>query len=186
MRAVEQNGQARALLADVVTALTPGRAERELLRLAAWSMLQDAPDAAPYGWTHCLTLPLGVLGNVNVSERPAACVAVAATYVLGFRATLGTARIDASHVPELPATRSLTGASPQAAAAVAWHASSAERRAVVTTLATRAAVHRDAHLAKYTLACLDVAERDVEAAPLYLAAAAYLGAWWDAHGPLGD
>lgn len=80
----------------------------------------------------------------------------------------------------------MTGVSPRAAAAVAWHASSAERPAVVTTLATRAAVHRDAHLAKYTLACLDVAERDVAAAHLYLAAAAYLGAWWDAHGTPAD
>jgi hypothetical protein len=34
-------------------------------------------------------------------------------------------------------------------------------------------------LAKYTMACLIAVDRDPEESALYLAAAAYLGAWWD-------
>ena len=180
MQAVERSGQARALLGDLVASLSPRAAERELLRLAAWSMLQDSADEAPYGWTHCLTLPLGVLGNVDVSARPRHCVAVAATYVLGMRATRGAARLDPARVPPATAIRSLAGAAPPVAAAVAWHTPLVERSALVTTLASRAAVHHDAHVAKYTLACLGATERDPAAAPLYLSAAAYLQAWWDA------
>jgi hypothetical protein len=48
-------------------------------------------------------------------------------------------------------------------------------------LATAAAVHHDAHRVKYTLACLEAAGDDPGAAPLYLAAAAHLNAWWEAH-----
>ena len=48
----------------------------------------------------------------------------------------------------------------------------------MTTLATEAALHHDAHLAKYTLACFDAAANDRKTAPLFIAAAAYLGAWW--------
>jgi hypothetical protein len=46
-------------------------------------------------------------------------------------------------------------------------------------LVERAAIHADAHLVKYTTACLLAADRDPQEASLYLAAAAYLGAWWD-------
>ena len=45
-------------------------------------------------------------------------------------------------------------------------------------LAARAASHEDAHLAKYTLACFDAAAGNPRRRRLYLAAAAYLGAWW--------
>jgi hypothetical protein len=44
--------------------------------------------------------------------------------------------------------------------------------------AGRVSVHPDAHYAKYTLACLDVAERDRDASHLFLASAAWLGAYW--------
>ena len=57
--------------------------------------------------------------------------------------------------------------------------------AVVTALATRAALHPDAHLAKYTLACADAAAADPHQRRLYLAAAAYLSAWW-AQVPVDD
>jgi hypothetical protein len=46
-------------------------------------------------------------------------------------------------------------------------------------LVERAALHADAHLAKYTMTCLVAADRDPQESALYLAAAAYLGAWWD-------
>ena len=157
MEAVERHGNAAAHLAGPVRALPPAQAERVLLRVAALSMLQDDPAHAPYGWSHCLTLPQAVLANADVARDPGALVAVAATHVLGFRATLGTVALD-THKP-LPALADAP----------------AEQ---ITQLATRAALHPDAHLAKYTLACFDAAARDAEAAPLFLAAAASLGAWW--------
>lgn len=158
MEAVERHGNAATHLAGPARALTPAQAERVLLRVAALSMLQDDPAHAPYGWSHCLTLPQAVLANADVARDPGALVAVAATHVLGFRATLGKVALDTDK--PLPA----------------FADAPAEQ---ITPLATRAALHPDAHLAKYTLACFDAAARDTEAAPLFLAAAASLGAWWD-------
>jgi hypothetical protein len=143
-------------------------ARRTLLRVAARSMLQDDPDAAPYGWTHCLTMPQAVL--VTADEHgvdPDLAVAVAATYVLGFRSTLGRVRLDDGWVPE---RRSAVGG--------AWWAAPDERGPVAQELATFGALHEDAHVAKYTLACLDAADADPEATPLFLAAAAHLHEWW--------
>jgi hypothetical protein len=100
-----------------------------------------------------------VLMNADVTTDAHALVAAAATQVLGFRATLGRVALDVDAVP----------APPPAAPAE-----------LTTALATHAALHPDAHLAKYTLACFDAAERDADAAPLFLAAAAHLGAWWEA------
>ena len=48
-------------------------------------------------------------------------------------------------------------------------------------LATRAALHRDAHVAKYTLACFDAAACDPDFTSLYFAAAAHLFDWWQQH-----
>ena len=53
-----------------------------------------------------------------------------------------------------------------------------DRAEIAAVLAGRAAAHEDAHLAKYTLACLQLTETDPDFAHGYLAAAAYLGAWW--------
>lgn len=192
MLAAEPHGQAAARLAGPVRALSPAQAERVLLRVAALSMLQDDPASAPYGWTHCLTLPQAVLANADVAADPAALVAVAATHVLGFRATLGQVALDPAGVPPpAPTDLSMTSAArlrrrdldPAAAAGLAYHAPIAERDELMTVLATHAALHTDSHLAKYTLACFDAAARDPEAAPLFLAAAASLGAWWDVHAP---
>ena len=151
--AVQNNGMAARLLAGPCQTLTVPQAQRVLLRLAALSMLQDTPQHAPYGWTHCLSLPQAVLANADASRDPQALVAIAATHVLAFRATLGTVALEVSDVI----------ADPQIS---------------VTALASHAATHPDAHLAKYTLACLDAADNDLQAAPLFLAAAAHLGRWW--------
>ena len=155
LRAVERSGDAARLLAGPVYAMSPQAAERVLLRVAALSMLQDDPAHAPYGWTHCLTLPQALLANADVASDVQALVAVAATHVLGFRATQGAVALKAGALP------------------------AAAPGALTTALATHAALHPDAHLAKYTLACLDAAARDAEAAPLFLSAAAWLGAWWE-------
>jgi hypothetical protein len=122
-------------------------------------------------------MPQAVLGIAPACADPAAAMAVAATYVLGFRATLGRVRLDPAWTPGPPAyadpVESLE-ASPGEAAAGVWHAPDAALPAVVTRLATRAATHHDAHLVKYTLACLDAGRADPASSRLFLAAAAFL------------
>lgn len=153
--AVEHSGDAARLLAPLIDSLTITDARRVLLRVAAWSMLQDDPKHAPYGWTHCLTLPQALLQNADVSQAHQALIAVAATEVLGMRATEGNIDLDTTRLlPSLPPTPS------------------------IEALVTFAATHRDAHVAKYTLACLQAAGDDPEAAPLFMSAAAYLHDWW--------
>jgi hypothetical protein len=127
-------------------------------------MLQDNPDAVPYGWTHCLTMPQAVLVAGEHGADPDIAVAVAATYVLGFRATQGRVRLDDGWRP-----------ASGTAAARAWSGDTSE---LEEELVVFGALHPDAHVAKYTLACLDAAESDPEAGRLYLAAAAHLHEWW--------
>ena len=187
MHLVERSGLAAELLDAPTRALDAATASRLLARVAAWSMLQDAPEHAPYGWSHCLSMPQAVLGIADLCADPAAAIAVAATYVLGFRATLAKVALDPEWQPARPAPASgrdplaLLDGSPDEAAAGVWYAPPALLPALVTRLATRAALHHDAHLVKYTLACLDAAHADPAAARLFLAAAAFLSAWWRAY-----
>jgi len=144
-------------------------------------MLQDDPGQAPYGWTHCLSMPQAVLGIAGACRDPRTAVAVAATHVLGFRSVLGRVKLDPRWRPEPPSVADpveALGGSPAEAAAGVWHASREDQSRLVGALASRAAIHPDAHLAKYTVACLDAARADPEEQHLYLAAAAYLSAWW--------
>lgn len=180
MLAVEANGYAEWLLTDVTADLSVAAAQRALLRAGAMSMLQDDPGHAPYGWSHALTMPQGVLACADASRDRRLIVRVAATHALGFRATLGKARLrDAP--PPTSASGDIVNVAPIDAAGAVFYADAGEAGEIRTTLATRAATHGDAHLAKYTLACFDAAARDREAARWFLAAAAYLGAWWDAN-----
>ncbi len=156
--AVERSGDAARRLAGPLQTLSLQQAECVLLRVAAMSMLQDDPAHAPYGWTHCLTLPQALLANADAAADPRALIAVAATQVLAFRATLGKTTLVADAPVPAPG---------------------ADIASLTTLLTTRAALHPDAHLAKYTLACFDATARDPAAAPLFLAAAARLGAWWE-------
>lgn len=160
MLAVEAGGFAARTLARATAHLSLAEARRDLMRIAALAMLQDDPDHAPYGWSHCLTMPQGVLALAAQGTDPRRAIRVAATQVLGFRATLGRVTLEAGGEPP----GAPLGMAPD-----------------VTALVARAAPHADTHLAKYTLACLDAADHDREARGLYLAAAAHLGAWWDAH-----
>jgi hypothetical protein len=180
MNQAEESGLAAKLLAGVVGAHPDAvAARRELARVAAWSMLEEPPEYAPYGWSHCLTMPQAVLGLAGRGTSPRTAVAVAATHVVGFRAALGSRALDGSWAPSPPATADLgeaIAAGPEEAAATAWHA--ADEDEVVTELATRASLHHDAHLVKYTLACLDAAADDPDQRRLYLASAASLSAWW--------
>lgn len=181
MSLVERSGLAAEVLDGPTRSRDAARTALVLSHVAAWSMLQDDPARAPYGWSHCLSMPQGVLGIADSCSDPSDAIAVAATFALGFRATLGKVALDPGWRPERPDRADPDGAlggSPAEAAAVVWHAAPERVPALVAALATRAAIHPDAHLAKYTLACFDAAASDPEASRLHLAAAAFLAAWW--------
>ena len=175
--AVEQSGDAARLLGEAIYDMSAQQAERILLRIAAYSMLQDNPDEAPYGWTHCLTLPQGLLHNRDASSNHHALIAVAATHVLANRAIHGRVAINVD-APAKTSQKNLANADPVSAASIAFHAPSGTRTEIMVELATYALTHEDAHLVKYTLACFEAAANDGDAAPVFMAAAAYLGAWW--------
>jgi hypothetical protein len=181
MHQVDSSGVAAEVLSPVVgSRFDSDAATRAMLRVAAWSMLQDDPAYAPYGWTHCLTLAQAAAGVAPFARQPRRVLAVAATHVVGFRAAMSSGPIVAHYEPDPVPEEPLAAldAAPATAAAAVWHATPADLQRVTTELASRAALHPDAHLAKYTLACFDAAHRDPEQHRLYLAAAAYLAAWW--------
>jgi hypothetical protein len=153
------------------------------LRIAALSMLQDDPHFAPYGWSHCLTLPHAIVEILPWLSDQHRASAIAATYVVAFRAAEGRADLDTRFAPEPTPVTPLDAleAEPATAAGAWYHASDAVLADALPHLVARAGSHEDAHLAKYTLACLASAERDVSARRIYLAAAASLAAWWATH-----
>jgi hypothetical protein len=181
MSLVDESGLAHELLADVTIGLPVDEARRDHQRVAAMSMIQDEPSNAPYGWSHCLPMPQGALAIAHHSSDLRVAVGVAATYVLGFRATQSSNPIDPAWVParyEHDPVGPAVELDPHVAAATALHAGPEQRTRIVQQLIDHAAPHHDAHLAKYTLACLDAGALDGEQTHLYLAAATYLAAWW--------
>lgn len=116
-------------------------------------MLHDDEAQAPYGWTHALTMPQAVLSlaGAGVNERTA--LAVAGTFALGFRLAHGTVELPVIIEPAMSA-------------------------ATVSEVAAAAAQHEDAHLVKFTLACIHAVAADPEFEGLYLNAAAHLIEWW--------
>ena len=100
MLAVERDGYAARILAPATSAVAVRDAERVLLRVAALSMLQDDPAHAPYGWTHCFTLPQSILSLADAVPDAVRAVRIAATHALGFRATLGRTRLVHPYAPE--------------------------------------------------------------------------------------
>jgi hypothetical protein len=183
MALVDDTGLAHRTLADVTQGLSIAEARCQLLPIAAMSMLQDEPTNAPYGWTHSLTLPQATLAVAHLASDAQRAIDVAATYVLGYRATQSSGPIDPSWEPDPPSrfVDEVTHLDPPAAAATAWHATSSRRVDITQRLIDHAAPHHDAHLAKYTLACLDAAAQDPANERLFLAAAAYLASWWRHH-----
>jgi hypothetical protein len=183
MARVDEPGTAANQLRGVVGGDDIAARGRAILRAAAWSMLLEPDDHAPYGWSHSLTMPQAVVGLGRagvVDPRPA--LAVAGTYVVGFRSLLAERAL----VPEFPhddpglPLAEAFAAGPDAAAAAVWHGlgRDLDPRVVIGELTTRASSQRDAHLVKYTLACLDAAADDPEHARLFLSAAASLVGWW--------
>lgn len=172
--------RAHAILAGSLPGLTVEAATPVVLRTAARSMLQDDPTHAPYGWTHALTVPQAVLGlTLGTGADPATALAVATNAVLGFRGAMGQRPLDLTwEPPAVPGGLEALAGSPAEAAGAAFHAAAAGVPALEARLATAAALHADAHLAKYTLACLDACGQDPAGAAWYRAAAAYLAAWW--------
>jgi hypothetical protein len=177
----------RGVLAGLCTSdgtfVPPAQPAVELLRVAALGMLQGPPEHAAYGWTHCLTLAQGALrAGAWAGDAPTG-VYVAAVYIAAHVAAYAGRPIDLQHQPA-PTPLDLDDAlhaAPAVAAGAAWHAPERAR----AVLATAAAVNHDAHRAKYMLACLEAAGDDPAAERLYLAAAAHLHAWWEAH-PAAD
>lgn len=151
----------------------PGRAvttgaRRALTRVAALAMVRDTTDHAPYGWTHCLTLPQAVLTLAPRLEAVGVpALAIAATLVLGFRASQASVPLDPGDALVRPAHPT----------------TEVDRR---RHLVTEAARRHDAHVAKYLLAVLTEADRDPGAAHLYLRAGEHLLEVWDAGGPDPD
>ncbi len=182
MHQAEESGLAPELLSGIVSTVPSIRVARaQLARVAAWSMLQEPPDHAPYGWSHCLTMPQAVMGVAGDGAAARTALAVAATYVVGFRAALGRTAISPSAAPARTDHERLPHAieaGRDAAASWVWHAPRSARGEIRTELASRAATHHDAHLVKYTLASFDAAAVDPEHERLYLAAAASLSAYW--------
>ena len=151
-------------------------------------MLLEGDEFAPYGWSHCLTLPQAVLrhrrrgaGDPSPRSRWPAPTSSAS-------ARRRPARPRPTPPEPIPAShwRDALDADRATAAAAAWHAPGGDRAALISELATRASIRHDAHLVKYTLACIDAAADDPAHARLFLAAAASLGAWWQAHGDPDD
>jgi hypothetical protein len=143
-------------------------AARALTRVAALAMVRDTPDHAPYGWTHCLTLPQAILTLApRLVRARVPALSIAATHVLGIRAALATTVLDATDELLRPADPATID----------------RRRRHLTAEAAR---RHDAHVAKYLLAVLTEAERDPEASELHLTAGEHLLAVWDATGPDPD
>jgi len=187
MQAAEQAGLPDRLLGDaLLSSADEARCEgalRTACRIAALSMLEDKPEPAKYYWTHCLTLPHAAWALTRcLPGRSFAAEAAhtAAIWVMAIRASHGNG--DLKPLPELEHVEmDLTEAlvhSPRAAASVAWFARPDQRPQIEQTLASEAAIRNDAHLVKYTWACLDAAVQDPTHAPLLHAAAAYLCSIW--------
>ena len=83
-------------------------ARRILLRTAAQSMLQDNRMPLPTDGP-LLTMPQAVLVAAEHGADPDVAITVAATYVLGFRATQGRVQIDPSWTPRTPPPGRLGG-----------------------------------------------------------------------------
>ncbi len=164
MDQVERSGVAHDLLLPALDDAVDDLASsaRVLLRAASWSMCHDDESEAAYGWSHCLTMPQGVLALAGRGVAPRTALAVAATFVAGFRAGDGLEALPALGDDDAPVVAPVGSLDP-------------------ATLAANASLHHDAHLVKYTLACLHAAEDDPAWAHVHLAAAAFLADWWRRH-----
>ena len=188
MHQVDNGGVAAELLGPALDGLGVDRAGRVLLRSAARAMLMGPVEHVPFGWSHTLTMPQAALAVGRSIANPQLAVDVAGTYVVGMIAALATAPIPTEVSLPDPGGE-FDGALRQgrdAAAGWVWHAPAGALVGLPGELATRASARHDAHIVKYTLACLDQVAADPEAARLYLAAAAGLLGFWAQMGEADD
>ncbi len=169
---------ARGLLASIDLHDHHG-ASQAITRAAALSMLTETTEHAPYGWSHCLTMPQALCRLVHYSTDPQRLLAIAATHIVGFRAAFATRPLSATYDPPKPSTpwKQALDEDPDLAAQAVWHSTDSVEQ-IIHELARRAATNHDTHLVKYTVACFDATVDDPDAGRLYLAAAAKLSAWW--------
>ena len=179
MDQAERSGVASAVL---TTALPDSIAAvlQSVQRVAARSMVQEDTQYAPYGWTHCLTMPQAVCSVADECTDPRRALFVAATHVVGFRAAFAPTPLDLEWEPTVPNIDPVAALDhdPDLAAAAAWHCDRARRTALWRALITQAAQHEDAHFVKYVEACRWAASGDPGFEHGYLAAAAKLAAYW--------
>lgn len=185
MHQVDDGGVAAELLGPALDGLGVDDASRVLLRTAARAMLTGPVEHVPFGWSHTLTMPQAALAVGRSIANPQLAVDVAGTYVVGMIAALATGPIPVEvSLPDPGGVLDdalLQGR--DAAAGWVCHAPAAALVGLPGELATRASARHDAHIVKYTLACLDQVAADPEAVRLYLAAAAGLLGFW---GQLGE
>lgn len=158
---------------------------RAVMRVSAHAMLQDDPEQAKFGWSHCFTLPQAACGlsSLNVDRKLA--LATTMVWIMAYRTILSERPLDFTYRPP-PSRASLREAlhsGPDQAARRFWHAAPEEITAIHRLLATEAAVRNDQHLVKYTRACFDMCGFDPGSWRLYLASAAKLCALWIAETP---
>lgn len=146
-------------------------------------MLTEPADHAKYGWTHCLSLPEAVWGLDSISTQRQSDTAAAVEFAVAYRSTIGTRELsaDPSRVVVLPGERDRVEA-----AAVFIEQLHIDSERARTDLISAACSRSDCHLVKYTLSALSCADRDHEAAELYLSSAAALLALWKREVPDSD
>jgi hypothetical protein len=186
MHRVDGASESKSIAANAVAGLVGGvdigARARALQRSAAWSMVREPNEHAPYGWTHCLTMAQAVLGTASAFADPARALAIAASHVVGFRTSMASTPSQGPEPvdPRVDVAEALDGIDDDAsiAGAAAFHLDVERRPWLWMELAGRASAHHDAHLVKYTVACIDAARMDPAAEALYLSAVATLSAWW--------
>jgi hypothetical protein len=162
MSQIDTGNVGTAMLASVLSDNPDvAMARRTLTRAAAVCMLRGDPTHAPYGWTHAFTMPQGALALAGVGVSPRTAVAVAVTFFAGFRVAYDPGTTGSLTDEAAPDYLPADAPTPD-----------------VTTLATFAALHRDEHLVKYTLACFHAADDDPAWRSVYLRAADHLVDWW--------
>ena len=129
-----------------------------------------------------------ILRRCSTSHLPCASRSRLLFSSILFRGGLAERPLVAGFDPVDPAVDAVAAlaSDPATAAAAVHHADEDALGGIITELATRASVQRDAHLVKYTLACFDAAHDDPTEQRLFLTAAASLVAWWAQAGDPDD
>ena len=148
---VDRSGVARELIESTLPS-DARRAERAILRVAARSMLQDDSAFAPYGWTHCLTLPQAVLHirGLASGRGPSGCGRSDLCRGIPGGGGSGCRSTSTGHPNPPPSSCSPPSTRDPRSRRAWYHADDEAIAQALPELVGRAAMHADAHLAKYT------------------------------------